>query len=75
MAKLLIDANYYGSIMRHARQHLKISVTDAAKLLKMSRRDYQRCERGQALFDIGILRRFFHGAFALLVIKRSRDNL
>ena len=75
MAKLLIDANYYGSIMRHARQHLKISVTDAAKLLKMSRRDYQRCERGQALFDIGILRRFFHGAFALLLIKRSRDNL
>ena len=46
-----------------------------AKLLKMSRRDYQRCERGQALFDIGILRRFFHGAFAMLVIKRSRDNL
>ncbi len=75
MAKLLIDANYYGSVMRHARQHLKISVTDAAKLLKMSRRDYQRCERGQALFDIGILRRFFHGAFALLLIKRSRDNL
>ena len=75
MAKLLIDANYYGSVMRHERQHLKISVTDAAKLLKMSRRDYQRCERGQALFDIGILRRFFHGAFALLLIKRSRDNL
>ena len=75
MAKLLIDANYYSNIMRHARQHLKISVADAAKLLKMSRRDYQRCERGQALFDIGILRRFFHGAFAMLVIKRSRDNL
>ncbi len=75
MAKLLIDANYYGNIMRHARQHLKISVDDAAKLLKMSRRDYQRCERGQALFDIGILRRFFHGAFAMLVIRRSRDNL
>jgi len=27
MAKLLIDANYYGSVMRHARQHLKISST------------------------------------------------
>ncbi len=75
MAKLLIDANYYGSVMRHAREHLKISVADAAKLLKMNKKDYQKCERGQALFDIGILRRFFHGAFAMLVIKRSRDNL
>jgi len=46
-----------------------------AKLLKMNKKDYQKCERGQALFDIGILRRFFHGAFALLVIRRSRDNL
>ena len=75
MAKLLIDANYYGNIMRCARQHLRISVADAAALLKMSKKDYKKCERGQALFDIGILRRFFHGAFAMLVIKRSRDNL
>ena len=75
MAKLLIDAQYYGNIMRHARQHLKISVADAAKLLKMNKKDYQKCERGHDLFAAGTLRRFFHGAFALLVIKRSRDNL
>ena len=30
MAKLLIDAQYYGNIMRCARQHLKISAGDAA---------------------------------------------
>ncbi|MDE6477943.1 MAG: hypothetical protein K2L95_03700 [Alphaproteobacteria bacterium] len=75
MAKLLIDANYYGNIMRCARQHLRISVADAAALLKMSKKDYQRCERGDDLFSDGTLRRFFHGAFAMLVIKRSRANL
>ena len=75
MAKLLIDANYYGNIMRCARQHLRISVADAAKLLKMNKKDYQKCERGHDLFAEGTLRRFFHGAFAMLVIKRSRDNL
>ncbi|MDE6478129.1 MAG: hypothetical protein K2L94_02665 [Alphaproteobacteria bacterium] len=75
MAKLLIDANYYGNIMRCARQHLCISVADAAALLKMSKKDYQRCERGDDLFAEGTLRRFFHGAFALLIIKRSRNNL
>ncbi|MDE6571122.1 MAG: hypothetical protein K2L95_02815 [Alphaproteobacteria bacterium] len=75
MAKLLIDANYYGNIMRCARQHLRISVADAAALLKMSKKDYQRCERGDDLFAEGTLRRFFHGAFAMLVIKRSRANL
>ncbi|MDE6571473.1 MAG: hypothetical protein K2L95_04650 [Alphaproteobacteria bacterium] len=75
MAKLLIDANYYGNIMRCARQHLRISVADAAALLKMSKKDYQKCERGDELFSEGTLRRFFHGAFALLIIKRSRANL
>ena len=75
MAKLLIDANYYGNIMRCARQHLRISVADAAALLKMSKKDYQRCERGDDLFAEGTLRRFFHGAFALLIIKRGRNNL
>ncbi|MDE6571132.1 MAG: hypothetical protein K2L95_02865 [Alphaproteobacteria bacterium] len=75
MAKLLIDANYYGNIMRCARQHLRISVADAAALLKMSKKDYQRCERGDDLFSEGTLRRFYHGAFAMLVIKRSRANL
>ena len=72
MAKLLIDANYYGNIMRCARQHLRISVADAAALLKMSKKDYQKCERGDDLFSEGTLRRFYHGAFAMLVIKRSR---
>ncbi len=72
MAKLLIDANYYGNIMRHARQHLRISVADAAALLKISKKDYKKCERGDALFNEGTLRRFFHGAFALLIIKRGR---
>ncbi|MDE6477990.1 MAG: CRISPR-associated endonuclease Cas1 [Alphaproteobacteria bacterium] len=75
MAKLLIDANYYGNIMRCARQHLRISVADAAALLKMSKKDYQKCERGDELFSEGTLRRFYHGAFALLIIKRSRANL
>ncbi len=75
MAKLLIDAQYYGNIMRCARQHLKISAGDAAALLKMTKKDYLKCERGRDLFAEGTLRRFFHGAFALLVIKRSRDNL
>ncbi len=75
MAKLLIDANYYGNIIRCARQHLHIGVADAAALLKMSKKDYKKCERGDALFNEGTLRRFFHGAFALLIIKRSRANL
>ncbi len=72
MAKLLIDANYYGNIIRCARQHLHIGVADAAALLKMSKKDYKKCERGDALFNEGTLRRFFHGAFAMLIIKRGR---
>ncbi len=75
MAKLLIDANYYGNIIRCARQHLHIGVADAAALLKMSKKDYKKCERGHDLFDEGIMRRFYHGAFAMLVIKRGKNNL
>lgn len=63
------------AILRCARQHLRISVADAAALLKMSKKDYKKCERGDALFNEGTLRRFFHEAFALLIIKRSRANL
>ncbi|MDE6570593.1 MAG: hypothetical protein K2L95_00005 [Alphaproteobacteria bacterium] len=75
MARVLIDANYYGSIMRDARRHLKISSVDAAALLRMKHADYVKCERGHDLFSEGTLRRFYHGAFAMLVIKRSRANL
>ena len=41
MAKLLIDANYYGNIMRCARQHLRISVADAAGDLFVPGRTHQ----------------------------------
>ena len=75
MTRVLIDANYYGSIMRDARRHLKISSVDAAALLRMKHADYVKCERGHDLFSEGILRRFYHGAFAMLVIKRGRNNL
>ncbi len=63
------------AILRWARQHLRISVADAAALLKMSKKDYKKCERGHDLFDEGIMRRFYHGAFAMLVIKRGKNNL
>ncbi len=63
------------AILRCARQHLRISVADAAALLKMSKKDYKKCERDQNLFDIGMLRRFYHEAFFMLVIKRGKNNL
>ena len=72
MSKILIDAQYYGNIMRCARQHLKISAGDAAALLKMTKKDYLKCERGRDLFAEGTLRRVFHGAFAMMIIKRGR---
>ncbi|MDE6477728.1 MAG: hypothetical protein K2L95_02640 [Alphaproteobacteria bacterium] len=75
MPRLLIDANYYGNIMRCAREHLKINSRDAAALLKMKYADYVKCERGKMLFDEGNMRRFYHGAFAMLIIKRGKNNL
>ena len=72
MSKILIDAQYYGNIMRCARQHLKISAGDAAALFKMPKKEYLKCERDRELFAEGTLRRVFHGAFAMLIIKRGR---
>ena len=38
----------------------------------MTKKDYLKCERGRDLFAEGTLRRVFHGAFAMLIIKRGR---
>ncbi len=40
--------------------------------MKMTKKDYLKCERGRDLFAEGTLGRVFHGAFAMLIIKHGR---
>ena len=71
MAKIIIDARHYGDIMRQMRKYMKLTTPDAAALLHMEPREYKKGECGRALFDEGIMRRLFHAAFAMLIIKSA----
>ncbi|MDE6571052.1 MAG: hypothetical protein K2L95_02430 [Alphaproteobacteria bacterium] len=69
MSQIIIDARYYGNIMRTTRKHLKMNIADAAALLQMKTADYKRCECGRALFNESVMQRLFHASFTMLMIR------
>ena len=78
MTTLLIDARYYGNILRTARNHENICARHAAYLLKISHSDILKYEKGVILLDDGILHRIFISALRHLYeqdLRRQQDKI
>ena len=70
MTVVLVDARYYGDIMRQARKWLKIDSDTAAKILKIGRKEYRKYERGRAVIPRDVYMRLMQSAFSLLSFRR-----
>lgn len=70
MTVVLVDARYYGDIMRQARKWLKIDSDTAAKILKIDRKEYRKYERGRAVMPRDVYMRLMQSAFSLLSFRR-----
>ena len=69
---VLVDAKYYGNMLRFARKHQGIKTNDAAKMLKISVKQLRRYERGLELIPESMLMALFHRGFCLLRCQRPR---
>ena len=59
MATLLIDARYYGEMLRQTRSNIGMSASHAARLLKIPHRDLLKYEKGKLLMPEEILHKIF----------------
>jgi len=69
---VLIDAKYFGNMLRNARRKQNIGANDAAKILKISLKELHRYERGLEPIPESILLSMFHHGYCLLSCRRSR---
>lgn len=63
---VLIDAKYYGAILRRARRNKRINTADAAKIFRISTKEYRRYERGVDPIPEHVLMCLFHRGFCML---------
>ena len=68
---VLIDAKYYGAMLRRARRQQKIRSQDAAKILRVSVRQMHSYERGQEQIPEHIVMRLFYRGFCLLKCQKN----
>ena len=66
---VLVDAKYFGSFLRTARRNQHISVNNAAKMFRMSEKQWRRYERGIEPIPENILMALFHRGFCMLQCK------
>ena len=71
---VLIDAKYFGSMLRNARRHHGIKSNDVAKMLKTTVKDLHKYEQGCAPIPESILLSLFYNGFCLLHCKRIRPK-
>jgi len=70
--KLMVDPRYYGDAMRLSRKFLKITTPEAAAMLKMTAKQYKRCEIGRDIFPEYALSRLMNAAFSMLSYKSRK---
>ena len=68
---LLVDAKYYGRNIRNVRERLRVDLTTAAEMLRVSRKEYREFERGHVLLPEPILSRLMYHAFVGLRTKHE----
>ena len=65
----LVDTKYYSAILRRARREQHLNMTDAAKMFRISRKEYRRYEHGKEPIPENILMCLFRHGFCMLKCK------
>ncbi len=68
---ILVDAKYYGHIMKTARRQLRLRTTEVAKMLKISVNDLRRYESGKAVFPESVMMRIMQAGMSLIAFKKQ----
>ncbi|MBQ6736202.1 MAG: helix-turn-helix transcriptional regulator [Alphaproteobacteria bacterium] len=68
---VLIDAKYFGSILRKARRENKMNTKDVAKMFGVRRRELLQYEHGTKPISESLLMSLFYYGFCL---KRCKKN-
>lgn len=68
---VLVDAKYYGAMLRRARQQQNIKRRDAAKIFRVSLREFGRYERGQVPIPEDVLMRLFYRGFCMFKCQKN----
>ena len=68
---VLVDAKYFGNILRCARKHQNMKTKDLAKMFHISVRKWHRYERGKEPIPENILMAIFHRGFCMLKCKMN----
>lgn len=63
MTVTLVDTRYYGKMLRKARKSMHMRTINVAKMLKLSRCEYAKCEQGKMIIPESQLQRLFAYAF------------
>ncbi len=71
---ILIDANYFGALLRKARRDNGIKTRDAAKMFGISQRELFHCEHGTKVIPENILSSLFYYGFCLKKCKKRTDK-
>lgn len=69
---VLIDAKYFGAMMRSARRHQGLGANDTAKILGISLKQLHRYEHGTEPIPESILDSVFYHGFCLMRCRRGR---
>ena len=66
---VMIDARYFGTMLRAARKRQNIKAHDLAKMFHISVRQWRRYERGVEAIPENILMSLFHRGMCMLQCK------
>lgn len=74
---VLVDAKYFGSLLRQARQQNGINTRDAAQMFGIPRRNLIHYEHGTTVISESVLASLLYNGFCLMrckkVVKLKKD--
>ncbi len=68
---VLVDAKYYGYILRTARRRLRIRAKEMAKMLKVSVTDLRRYELGVSVVPENVMLHLMQAGVSLIAFKKQ----
>ena len=71
MAIVLIDARYFGQILKNTRRQLKLGPTEFAKILRIKTRELHKYEKGTAPIPDHVMYRLLTNGVLTLCARRN----
>ncbi len=72
---VLVDAKYYGHVLKTARRRLRLRTIEMAKMLKLSAVDLRRYERGVDVIPENVILRLIQAGMSLISLKKARQEI